>query len=60
MQRADDNEEVIKARLKAYAESTGPLVEYYSKRDFHRVDGARQPEQIQTDIDRILEPARRR
>ena len=30
-QRADDNEEVIKKRLKVYAEQTKPLLEYFKK-----------------------------
>jgi adenylate kinase len=30
-QRADDNEEVIKKRLKVYAEQTKPLLEYFRK-----------------------------
>jgi adenylate kinase len=54
IQRDDDKEEVIRARLVAYAESTGPLIGYYSKRDFHTLDGNRKPEQVQVDVDRIL------
>ncbi len=54
IQRDDDKEEVIRARLKAYAESTGPLIEFYSKRNFHRVDGNRRPEEIRKEIDAIL------
>ena len=57
IQREDDKEQVILARLKAYAEQTGPLAEFYAKRDFHRIDGNRRPDQIQKDIDRILAPA---
>lgn len=30
-QRADDNEETVKSRLKVYNDSTAPLVEYYAK-----------------------------
>jgi len=54
IQREDDTEKVIRARLKAYAESTGPLVEFYSKRRLHRIDGNRRPAEIQKDIDAIL------
>jgi adenylate kinase len=54
IQRDDDKENVIRARLVAYAESTGPLVGYYSQRDFHRLDGNRKPEQVQVDVDKIL------
>jgi adenylate kinase len=60
IQRDDDKENVIRARLVAYAESTGPLVGYYSQKDFHRLDGNRKPEQVQVDVDKILNrpPAR--
>ena len=57
IQREDDKESVIRARLEAYAESTGPLIEFYAKRRFHRLDGNRRPAEIQKDIDAILEPA---
>jgi adenylate kinase len=57
IQRDDDKEQVILARLKAYAEQTGPLAEFYAKRDFHRIDGNRRPAEIQQDIDKILKPA---
>jgi adenylate kinase len=56
-QREDDKEEVIRARLKAYAESTGPLVTFYSNRDFHRVDGDRPPGQIRAEIEALLKTA---
>jgi adenylate kinase len=54
IQRDDDKEEVIRARLRAYTESTGPLIEFYSGRDFHRVNGDRRPEEIQKQIAAIL------
>ncbi len=54
IQRDDDKEEVIRARLRAYTEATGPLIDFYSKRNFHRIDGNRRPEGIQRDIDSIL------
>jgi adenylate kinase len=57
IRREDDTEEVILARLKAYRESTGPLLEYYSRRSFHRIDGNRTPDQIHRDIERTLESA---
>jgi adenylate kinase len=54
IQRDDDKEETIRARLAAYAESTGPLIEYYARGNFHRLDGNRRPEEIQKEVDRIL------
>ena len=32
IQRKDDNEETVKARIKSYMEQTSPLVEYYEKK----------------------------
>lgn len=57
IQRDDDKEETIRARLLAYAQSTGPLVDYYAGGNFHRLDGNRRPEEIQVDVDRILSQA---
>lgn len=40
-QRDDDKEDVVKNRLKVYADQTKPLLKYYSKRNLLRdVDGA--------------------
>jgi adenylate kinase len=60
IQRDDDKEDVIRARLRAYDESTGPLIEFYSKRSFHRIDGNRRPQEIQKDLDGILGLSSRR
>ncbi len=57
IQRSDDKEEVIRARLNAYAEQTGPLAGFYAKRNLHRIDGDRRPEQILEDIRKILRTA---
>jgi adenylate kinase len=47
VQRADDNEEAIRTRLKAYEEDTLPLVGYYRKKNALReVDGNGEPEAI--------------
>lgn len=54
IQRDDDKEATIRARLAAYAQSTGPLIDYYAGENFHRLDGNRRPEEIQVDVDRIL------
>jgi adenylate kinase len=58
IQRDDDKEAVIRARLEAYTASTGPLAEFYAKRDFHRIDGNRRPEEIQQTIEKVLQAAR--
>lgn len=57
IQRDDDKEETIRARLEAYARSTGPVIDHYAGRNFFRLDGNRRPEEIQVDVDRILKEA---
>ncbi len=57
IQREDDNEQTILARLKAYHEATGPLVDFYAARDFHRIEGDRTPAEIHAEIEQVLEPA---
>jgi adenylate kinase len=47
IQRADDNEEAIRMRLKAYEKDTLPLIDYYQRRNVLRqVDGTGDPEAI--------------
>lgn len=58
IQREDDKEGAIRTRLKAYTESTGPLIEFYSKRRLHRVDGNRPAGEVQRDIRAILNGVR--
>ena len=46
-QRADDNEAVVRERLKVYHANTAPLVNYYRERPtFRAVDGAQKPERV--------------
>jgi adenylate kinase len=55
VQRADDNPETGNARLATYEDKTRPLIEFYKKAGVLRsVDGARQPEEIYRDIERIV------
>lgn len=45
--RSDDNENVVKDRLKVYWSATSPMIAYYHKRPTYRVvDGAQAPEQV--------------
>ena len=45
--RSDDTEDVVRERLRVYAESTRPLVDYYSSRStFRAVDGNQPPAQV--------------
>jgi adenylate kinase len=47
IQRADDNEDSIRIRLRAYEEDTLPLIEYYQRKNALReVDGSGEPEVI--------------
>jgi adenylate kinase len=46
-QRADDNEESIRIRLKAYEQDTLSLIDYYQRKNaLHQVDGSGEPEGI--------------
>jgi len=44
--REDDKEEVIRQRLRAYEEQTGPILKYYGPALVRKVDGAAPPEQV--------------
>lgn len=51
IQRADDNEEAIRTRLKAYEEETLPLIDYYRRRnELRHVDGSGEPAVIRERI----------
>lgn len=53
--RADDNSETVTARLATYEEQTRPLLDHYRSRDLLRtVDGARSPEEIYRDVEKIV------
>jgi adenylate kinase len=53
--RADDNPETVKARLNTYEEQTRPLLDYYAAENLlHRVDGTREPEEIYSEIEKIV------
>jgi adenylate kinase len=55
VRRKDDNEEVVRARLKAYHAQTEPLIEYYERQGKVRaVDGMADIPTVQKEIDRAL------
>ncbi|MBO8143227.1 MAG: adenylate kinase [Thermodesulfobacterium sp.] len=55
-QRADDNEETVRNRLKVYHEQTAPLIEYYKKKGvLFEVDGNKSIEEITQQLINILE-----
>jgi adenylate kinase len=54
-QRADDTAEKVRVRLETYNRETAPLLDYYQRTGrLHRVDGTRSPEEIYSDIEKIL------
>jgi adenylate kinase len=57
--RADDTDEVIKHRLRVFAESSGPLIDYYRERGILvEVDGDQPPDSIAADIQARLPSGR--
>lgn len=59
VQRTDDTREVVLERLVAYAAQTRPLVDYYRRRGILReVDGARDIEDVLSDLRRAVDDAR--
>lgn len=54
-QRADDTQEKVRVRLETYQRETAPILDYYrSTGRLHRVDGTHSPEEIYSDIEKIL------
>jgi len=57
-QRSDDNETVVRERLKVYRRDTQPLVDYYRARPtFRTVDGAQTTDRVQADLALAVEAA---
>ena len=52
--RADDAEEVIVERLRAYENLTGPVLRYYGKDLVLRVDASQPPEQVRQAIENAI------
>lgn len=57
--RADDQESVIRDRLRAYAELTGPILNWYGPAHVHTVDGAQPPQQVAVAIEKTVLAATR-
>jgi adenylate kinase len=53
-QRADDCEETIRQRLTAYAELTGPILNYYGPAMVQTVDGTLPLEQVSKEIEKAV------
>jgi adenylate kinase len=52
--RPDDDERVVRERMRAYEELTDPLIDYYNGETYCRVDGERTPEEVASDVEQIL------
>jgi adenylate kinase len=58
MQRSDDNDTVIRERLKVYHQQTQPLVEYYQVRPtFRSVNGSQPADRVAADLATAIESA---
>ena len=56
--RADDDEAIVRERLKVYQRQTGPLVEYYSPRaTFRAIDGNQRPDVVTAAVDDAIAAA---
>jgi adenylate kinase len=54
MTRDDDHECVIRRRLAAYEEQTGPVLDWYGAGVVHRVDGSLSPDRVAQAIEQAL------
>jgi adenylate kinase len=58
VQRTDDNEQVVRERLKVYERATKPLVEFYRDRPtFRIVNGAQPLERVAHELDTVIDDA---
>ena len=58
-QRSDDNPEAVKARLRAYEESTAPLIEYYRTNGrLVEIDGERPISEVYEKLIAVIDPTR--
>jgi len=56
VQRADDNEETVRSRMKAYTEQTAPLVDFYSELGLlKKVNGMQDIDKVFADICAVLD-----
>ncbi len=58
VERDDDREPVVRERLHAYQELTGPILRWYGEAAVFRIDGALPPDQVREAIERVLLPLR--
>jgi adenylate kinase len=59
VQRADDNAQVVRERLKIYRQATRPVLEYYRQRPtFLAVNGAQPPDAVARELDAKIDQTR--
>jgi adenylate kinase len=58
IQRADDNEETIRNRIRVYKEQTQPVIDYYLEKGqegfFHQIDASKSVDEIFAEIEGVL------
>jgi len=58
VQRSDDNDAIVRERLKVYQRQSEPLVEYYRERPtFRSINGAQPPDRVAADLTSAIEAA---
>ena len=58
VQRADDEQDVVRERLKVYQHTTKPVLEFYRERPtFRVVNGAQAPERVARELDTLIDDA---
>jgi adenylate kinase len=58
IQRADDDQSVVRERLNVYQAATRPVLEYYRERPtFRVVNGAQSPERVAKELDTMIDDA---
>jgi adenylate kinase family enzyme len=57
VRREDDTEAVILRRLTEFDRWCAPLVDFYRKADYHRIDGDRETEVVSAELLGIVGPA---
>ena len=61
IQRTDDDQGVVRERLKVYQHATKPVLEFYRERPtFRVVNGAQAPERVAQELDTMIDDAARR
>jgi adenylate kinase len=60
LQREDDAEAVVLQRLIEFDRSSAPLVEYYSKADYHRIEADRDTATVSAELLSVVVPAEAR